>query len=723
MRKRLRPTNSFMPQTNELEKLAGASALVFGEPVAIFFAFVNQPIAGDLAARPGVAHEGIRQIRGQSAGHRPSSAIDTLTSSEIAAVSSSGTARTSQASAPELASPPPTLANLVGSGLIRPLSLTPDVQPEMPTDIPLPQPSNPALIGGATVAGFPIALSGTTAGTSNSGVVTTPASSGVDGPAQTPTVVTALGGGNPGEPSPSPSSSNRAQSTPVHARVQAATGRTTAVKSVVSGTRHDTNPHHGHTAERTNASTRDVRTSGSRTGGIPLGNGYIATGGSHRTEATTRRGSNPSGNRANSMAAGSKSELVAFDDPGSDGGTGTGTGTGTITGLGTGSGTGSFSGTGTGTGMSWSTTSAINPTSATGTSSSAIGGTYTITDTGTTSGTPNGGGGGFFSVPVTGRLIITPMPGGRNDVIGGKAQYTLSGGGNTVISDEQWFSEGVPVMYSGQTIGIVNNQYTFINSPYNISSNNNQQTTSAFYWGEKPDQETLSVTANVQVRVNGKLSKPVEESAELKINVADPRWNNNIVDAKYAVTEFDKEFNKYVLAYYSNVKRTGINWGSVTPKLSGSFRVVQIIQSGASVKWTYKNGAVLSDFWNKNATTNPPTWTPAPFPLLDIRSGTDPWYPFTVDNPRATVATNSTTSINVSYVDYLMFQPTGSIIWVPEATFKWSVNATATPNGALPPDAWTVTKGSPLGLTQDLTVNHTDWPKWADVRYKYKDIK
>jgi len=74
-----------------------------------------------------------------------------------------------------------------------------------------------------------------------------------------------------------------------------------------------------------------------------------------------------------------------------------------------------------------------------------------------------------------------------------------------------------------------------------------------------------------------------------------------------------------------------------------------------------------------------------------------------------------TESMNLSFQDYLMFEPSGGSgnnIYVPLTMLTWSVNASATYNGGI----WTVNPNSTVtGPTKP--VDTTTFPQWTNVFY------
>jgi len=422
-----------------------------------------------------------------------------------------------------------------------------------------------------------------------------------------------------------------------------------------------------------------------RTGGLPLSHGLVATGGSHR-------GAAPSYANSYGMPGGT------------GGGGGAGTGTGTGTGL-----TGIPSGTGTGTG-----TVAGTNTDAVSASGSSLGGSHFTSGTFSIAGTG--------SMPMPDRGPVKIQSSGYN-LIGSPESLTVmaSGGGGATISNVKWSISGTPVMYSGQTVPNPSlGQNAFVNAPYDISTQNGSSV--GFYWGEKPG--TANVTAVVTVKdKNG--SQDVMVKAE--IPVADPGWKGAVVDQKSLAVVNDP--GGAVLSYSSPPKpgvagKDGISWGTLQPsKGSGSFRIVQTIAGGTTTIKRDKPPAVVTGFWNVDKSANPPKYTAARFPLLDVpRDAGVPFYPGTADSPETPLSlTYNTFAIDESFNDSVMYKPDAGI-WVPEGTFAWAINGTATTKAA-PARGWTVATTA-AGLTSQLAVDHTAWPSgWTDVAGKYMSLR
>ena len=165
----------------------------------------------------------------------------------------------------------------------------------------------------------------------------------------------------------------------------------------------------------------------------------------------------------------------------------------------------------------------------------------------------------------------------------------------------------------------------------------------------------------------------------------------------------------------------GISWASLAPinPNNGSFKVVQLITGGNIVVKNAAGVVVSTGFYN--ATTG----KFATFPLVDVAANaTSPFYEDSfgvkTDSPYMPLFLNDTTVMNISFKDYVMFQAKNGVIWVPQGTFSWVVNASSTLTKVN--NVWkTNTKTTQAGLTAKPAINHTTWPGgWTDIAANYR---
>ncbi len=413
---------------------------------------------------------------------------------------------------------------------------------------------------------------------------------------------------------------------------------------------------------------------------------YVATGGSF----------------ANSAVANS----IPGSGGGSSGSGAEGAGTGSSTGLGPA--TGSFSGTTSGSTIGSSSTGLNSQTGST-----SSGGTYTYPGYYST----NSSGGSYYVPPVTGKIHIS---GGGNAIISGGARFDVVGEEpNTTLSNISWSSSGAPVMYSSQTIPNPATATQFTQVPYIIG--NQTTSTVGFYWGEKIGVETL--TANASVSLNGQ--PPVAaKPAEFKVFVCSPGVSGEVIAAKSASGTRDQGFAEI---QFGTARAAGINWGGISPTKGGQFQIVQIINN-RSISITPVPGGVQTGTgcYKVDKTTNPPTYTPAPFPLIDVEVGSaTPFYASTNDSPTASINNYHNTTDSASFTDYVLYSASNGAIWVPEGKFNWTYSdmATWTMRGNMGGFRFSAPTVPTKGQLK-VSIDHSAWPQdWSGVSESYLGYK
>ncbi len=709
--KRLRPTCSFQPKTGELEKLVGASSLAVGEFAAAALPIGTRPIAGDSLPTSSGAVEGAGQpIKGVALPGPAPTSKSFAPSKFVTAISHA--VGTPQLPRTELiSSRSATPAPAVG-GLIRPLSLAPSAPPVLLAAPPAAQPLNAAASAGGGGAGYstPPIVSGPAVG----GALAAPDADAAA--AQVPPVFLAPAGGNPGAAGGAAVGSTPAPAASGHGGAPAAPARNATAHPVAAATRHVTNPGHARATGGTPMSPHGVPTPMHPTGGIPLANGYVGTGGTFGAASAPRPLASTSGHRATGLVVGPTSfpTVSAYGAPGgSGGGSGTGTGTGTGTSLFTGSGSGTGTGPGTGTVSGTGAATVSSSGSPSGTASAV--GSYSFTYTSPVIQTSGGATSGGTTTTYKGPFFIK---GNGNNMIGGKADFALPGGAQQ-FSDITWSSSGDPKMYDSQTIPDPSqDELKFVNPDYKISD---QRTPAvSFNWGETPGIETLTATAHPWVDGH---KDPKAEKATLQVHVGEPGLSGKVNYAKGA--SVGKRADGFRLIYRDPIRNPpaptvfipGTDWGLLKPQLSGSgtFLMVQTITSGTiSVSNGQRTGSGFRGA--------PPIFTPAKFPLVDVRLIDQvPFYPpGTSDSPSCPLILFGKSTMDESFTDFIMFKPTGQgSIWVPEGQFTWRINTSATWIGTRAAPNWSINPGS-AGVVSDPNVNHTVWPTWMGVSAKYR---
>jgi len=368
MRKRPRPSCSFQPKSDELEKLTGASTLTIGGLLATALDVVGQPATQSPIPRPVAPGDDT----GSAAPRQPATTTRNVTTPKLRVASSpvAGVLLTSQTDqAPSRTELPARPAALP----IRPLSLAPGGQVTLPTAPPQPRATNAGSNGGGS-ANSPVMLAGPSFGGGAAAAPTTDTAN-VMVPAQdgfaSPNGAAPIGVGA----SPLSSSAPATPSAPaVAARIAAANSIAGSIKHLASG-----QPSH-------------------------VMNGYVATVGSARSTdssiyALSSSGASSGGGTGTGTTSTAPGASVATTSAsktnGSSGQTGQETG-GTYTIPGAGCGTGGAS---------------MTPAAGNGTAS-----TYAIPDAG-------------CAMPYQGRIQIAY---GGTNVIGGRASADVSGGGGTL---------------------------------------------------------------------------------------------------------------------------------------------------------------------------------------------------------------------------------------------------------------------------------------------------
>jgi hypothetical protein len=166
------------------------------------------------------------------------------------------------------------------------------------------------------------------------------------------------------------------------------------------------------------------------------------------------------------------------------------------------------------------------------------------------------------------------------------------------------------------------------------------------------------------------------------------------------------------------------------PPSQGQWKIEQIVLPGTSIDLSTSTVPIHNSYANFYVNHTSTVTKEAPYPMLDVlplpvtySPPSDPWYPDPDDSPSFKF---DHIDIHYNYdgfdwadnfIDYVMFKPAPDGIWVPEATFTWSLNGTATKGATTWTSAVTAAVSTPK-------VDHTAWPQaWNDLMYIYFRLK
>ena len=292
--------------------------------------------------------------------------------------------------------------------------------------------------------------------------------------------------------------------------------------------------------------------------------------------------------------------------------------------------------------------------------------------------------------------------------------------------------------------------------------------TISYYCPATPGPLKVSATVKFTVQINGHSSPQVSETASKTVPVVQPTLTGSLYYLKQAnLNRSATPVQEFAYQSWHGAKLpAGKNWPGTTSNVKsgvvpgidsrnlnisqnqGTYQIEQIVETAtltfrtAGPPYTYMNGywyiPPASASGNIGGTGDPYAFAPAPagaepapFPCLDVLPApgggppTAPWYvgnPVNTDAPSipAPYATGGKSWASLSwadsFTDFVMFQAAGAGgIWVPEASFTWSLKGLPTPTGA--GGLWT---GAITATVSPPVVKFANWPTaWNDLMYIY----